>query len=440
VAQKPLADALVQQLFRQYRGRSNAENYQEIHRESKANMSIHQKTYRFRMEPNREQREALNRQAGARRWVWNWALGQRKWYYFKFKKTFPSAELSAKLTMMKSLVEFSWLNDADSQSLQQVLKDLDRAFVNFFEKRARFPKFKSRKNERPRFRIPQRVWFVDGKISVPKIGFIKIKQLQEIEGITKSATFKQDACGHWFVTVVSHFEMPNIVLPKPKVSETVGIDVGLIDFAVLSNGERIATPKFYRKAQRKLRRAQKTVDRREKGSNRRQKAKLRVAKIHQEIAAKRKDFLHKLSTKLIRKYGCICIEDLCIKGLARTKLSKSILDAGHGMFRSMLEYKAEWNYKTVVRVDRFYPSTKMCFECGRVNKNLGLGDRTWTCPSCQLVLDRDLNAALNIKEEGLRLLEKLPQDMRKVKARGADVRLPRNKGEAVGDEARIPCL
>ena len=438
MAQKSFAYPLDQQLLRQHRGRCYVKNDQEVHRESEENMITHQKSYRFRMEPNREQRQALNRQAGARRWVWNWALGQRKWYYAKHKKTFPAAELSAKLTTMKSLVEFSWLNDVDSQMLQQVLKDLDRAFVNFFEKRARFPKFKSRKHEHSRFRMPQRVWFENGKVRIPKIGLVKIRQSQEIEGETKSATFKQDACGHWFVAVVSHFEMPNVVLPKPKSSETVGIDAGLIDFAVLSNGERVETPKFYRKAQRKLRRAQKALNRRVKGSNRRQKAKVRVAKIHQEIADKRKDFLHKLSTKLIRKFGCICIEDLCIKGLARTKLAKSFMDAGHGTFRSMLEYKAEWNLKTVVKVDRFYPSTKMCFECGRVNKTLELGDRVWSCPGCGSVLDRDLNAALNIKEEGLRTFAVGHTEKRN--ARGVDVRPSRKKGKAADVEARIPCL
>src|ERR1019366_2806959 len=202
----------------------------------------------------------------------------------------------------------------------------------------------------------------------------------EIDGKTKSATFKQDACLNWYVTVVVAFTMPDIPLPKPKIKKTVGLDVGLTNFFVLSNGEKTAAPKFYRKAQKKLRRAQQIFSRRKQGSNRQAKARNRVARVHQKTANQRKDFLHKKSTDLINRFDAICIEDLCIKGLAKTKLAKSFLDAAHGEFRRQLTYKTLWNRKHLLVVDRFFPSTKMCSDCGEINNNLTLADRWWVCP------------------------------------------------------------
>jgi putative transposase len=387
------------------------------------------------MRPTREQEQALMRQAGACRWVWNWALARRKEYFAQHGKGIPAKELSAELTALKEQPETAWLKEHDSQALQQVLKDLDKAFGNFFARRAGFPRFKSRKRASASFRIPQRVRVDGGKVYVPKVGWVRIRQSQGIEGQTKSATFKRDACGHWHVTLVVAFCMPNVPLPAPEPATTVGIDAGLKDFLVLSTGEHVGAPRFFRKAQRKLARANRTVARRKKGSKRRDKARKRLARVHQKTANQRRDFLHKHSTDIIKRHGAVCIEDLCVSGLARTKLAKSFHDAAHGEFRRMLQYKALWHRIHLVKVGRFFPSTKTCSTCGAVNDGLTLADRQWTC-SCGAVHDRDLNAASNIRTEGLRILAVGHTDS--LNARGARVRPPAR--EAVGAEPRIPRL
>jgi putative transposase len=366
-------------------------------------MPILQRVYRFRMRPSREQEQSLFRHSGARRFVWNWALARRKAYFAENGKSIPAGQLSKELTAMKELPGTAWLREVDSQLLQQSLADLDRAFRNFFEKRARFPRFKSRKRDQPRFRIPQRVKVDDGKVYVPKTGWVRIRQSQGIEGETKSATFKRDACGHWYVMLVAAFTMPDLVPPMPDAEQTIGIDVGLKDFAVLSNREREPAPRFYRAGQRKLRRAQRAFSRRKNGSNRKAKAKNQVTRVHQKIANRRGDFLHKLSTKIVRRFDGVCIEDLNLAGLARTKLAKSFGDAAIGEFFRQLKYKAVWYFKRLVAIDRFFPSSKTCHECGAVNDALTLSEREWVC-SCGVVHDRDHNASLNIRDEGLRLL------------------------------------
>jgi putative transposase len=364
---------------------------------------MHRKVFRFRMKPNSQQRESLARMAGSRRYVWNWALAQRNAHYRETGKGLPAAELSARLTALKQHPETAWIGDVDSQAMQQTLADLQRAYVNFFEKRARFPRFKSRKRDRARFRIPQRVRIADGRVYVPKVGSVGIRQSQPVDGETKSATFKRDATGKWDVTLVSEFTMPDTALPAADPARVIGIDLGLKDFAVLSNGERIPAPQFFRKAERKLRRAQRALSRREKSSRRRQRAKHKVALVQRKTANQRKDFLHKLTTDLVVKYEGVCIEDLSVKGLVRTKLAKSMTDASLGEFRRQLEYKTIWNRRHLAVIDRWYPSSKTCHVCGAVNAALTLADRNWTC-ECGAHLDRDLNAARNIRTEGLKIL------------------------------------
>ena len=390
------------------------------------------KVFRFRMEPNRAQREALSRMAGARRFVWNWALAQRKAYYLETGKSLPASELSIRLTALKRQPETAWLQDVDSQAIQQVLADLQRAYRNFFEKRARFPRFKSWKRDQSRFRIPQRVQVANGRVYVPKVGTVPIRQSQAVDGATKSATFKRDVTGNWDVTLVAEFTMPDTALPATDPARVVGVDLGLKDFAVLSSGERIPIPQFFRKAERKLRKAQRAFSRRERGSKRRLRAKRNVSLVHRKVANQRKDFVHKFTTGLVAKYDGICIEDLCVKGLARTKLAghaKSILDAAFGETRRQLAYKTVWNRKHLAVVDRWYPSSKTCHVCGAVNAALTLADRNWACIGCGAHLDRDLNASLNIKAEGLKLLAAGHADSN---AQGAGVRPPQL--EAVGVE------
>jgi putative transposase len=368
-------------------------------------MSQHRKVYRFRMRPTMAQEQSLNRLAGARRFIWNWGLARRREYYKATGKTLSYAKLNKELTDLKRQPGMEWLREADAQSLQEALRDLDRAFANFFAKRARYPKFKSRKRDKARFRIPQRVKVTDGKVYVPKVGHVRIRQSQPIEGPTKSATFRRSADGKWYISLVAEFEIPDVILPAPNPAKIIGIDLGLIDFATLSEDDAkpIPTPKFYRKAQRDLRKAQRVLSRRQKGSKRRAKAKLQVAKVHQRIADQRGDFLHKLTTNLINDHDAVCIEDLNVKALARTKLSKSFTDASFGEFKRQLIYKAEWNRRHLIMVNRFFPSSKMCNRCGALNETLTLKDREWDC-DCGAHHKRDFNAACNIRDEGLRIL------------------------------------
>lgn len=304
-------------------------------------MATHRKGYRFRMRTTRSQEQSLNRLAGARRWVWNWALARWKETYQTTGKSISLKQLSAELTALKEQPETAWLKEADSQSLQQVLKDLHRAFTNFFEKRARYPRFKSKKRDPARFRIPQRVKIADGKVYVPKVGQVRIRQSRPVEEKTKSATFRRSADGKWYVTLTVEFDMPDIPLPAPDPAKVVGIDLGLKTFATITGREPIPSPRFFRKGQRKLRKAQRVLSRRKPGSKRKAKAKLKVARVHERIANQRGDFLHKLTSQLVNDNDGVCIEDLSLQGLARTKLAKSFTDASMGEFRRQLTYNTE---------------------------------------------------------------------------------------------------
>ncbi len=360
------------------------------------------KVYRFQMRPTAEQEQMLARFAGARRWVWNWGLARTKAYYAERGTGIGRVALSAELTALKAQPDTAWLKEADSQLLQQTLVDLYRAYENFFERRTRYPRFKAKKRDTARFRIPQRVTVLDGAVSIPKVGRVRIRQSQPLDGTTKSATFKRDATGTWFVSLNVAVEMPDTPLSPVEAEGVVGIDLGLKDFAVLSNGERIAAPKFYRRRERKLRRASKAFSRTRNGSNGRAKARKRIALVHRKTSNQRRDFLHKLSTRLVKEHAGLCIEDLSLKGMVRTKLSKSVSDAGMGGFRRMLEYKSVWHRKPIATISRWYPSSKTCPVCGTINDALTLGDRIWTCECCETTHDRDLTAAVNIRREGLK--------------------------------------
>jgi putative transposase len=367
-------------------------------------MATHCKTYRFRMEPTAGQASSLNRMAGARRFVWNWALRRWKDHYAATGRSISFKQLSAELTLLKQQPETAWLNEVDSQALQQVLKDLRGAFGSFFAKRARHPRFKSRKRDRARFRIPQRVKLDEDKVYVPKVGWVRIRLSQDVEGTTKSATFKREADEHWYVCLVAEFTMPDLASPVPDPARVAGIDLGLIDFATLSDGSSpILAPRFYRKAEKKIRRANRALSRSKRGSKRREKARKRFARAQQKARDQRQDFLHKLTSKLVRDHDGICIEDLNVKGLARTKLAKSFSDAAMGEFRRQLQSKCLWNRKALVVVDRFFPSSRLCNVCGALNDQLTLSDREWDC-ACGAHHQRDFLAACNLRDEGLRRL------------------------------------
>jgi putative transposase len=383
-------------------------------------MAMHRKVFWSRVRPTPDQKGDLRRLAGSRRWLWNWALGRRKAYYAETGNTIPAAQLSAELTALKQQPETAWLQEADSQALQQALKDLDRAFRNFFAKRARFPRFKSKRRDPLRFRIPQRVQVAEGAVIIPKVGKVRIRQSRLVDLPTKSASFRRDGARRWFVSLTAAFEMPDVPIPPPEPALVLGLELGLKDFVVFSDDrDPIPLPKFYRKAQRTLRRAQKAVSRRRDGSKRQRKARAAVARIHARTAEKRADFLHQLTTALVRDHDGLCIEDLSLKGLVRTKLAKSLSDAACGEFRRQLEYKSLWNRKPLAVIGRFFPSTQTCHACGRVNDALTLKDRVWVCEG-GVEHDRDFNAAKNINDEGLRILEVGDTESRN--ARGRPVR------------------
>ena len=379
--------------------------------------------YRFKLEPTPEQERGLSRLAGARRFIWNWGLARRRAHYAEHGKTLQYSALNLELTTLKQDEETKWLREMDSQALQESLRDLDRSFVNFFEKRACFPKFKKKRKQRDSFRIPQRVKIDGERVYCPKIGWIRFHLSQPVIVPTKSATFKRDACGDWFVTLIAEREVEDrISIP----TNPVGIDLGLKAFATFSgDAPDIPIPKFFRKSESVLRKVQRVLSRRKKGSTRRAKTKLRVSRVHRKTARKRSDFLHKTTTALVARYDLICIEDLSIKGLAKTKLAKSILDAAFGEFRRQVEYKAAWSGKLVSVIGRFYPSSKLHRICGTIKADLTLADRIWTCEGCGVIVHRDKNAAENILAEGLNLVAAGQADTQN--AHGASVRLAKCK-------------
>ena len=391
---------------------------------------IYRRVYRFKLEPNAEQTKQLYQLSGARRFICNWALARRNEFYKAEGKTIPAAQLSQELTQLKKQEDRLWLQEADSQLLQQALKDVDKAFQNFFAKRGKFPKFKSRKAGHFAFRIPQRVK-VDGcplggsKCYCPKIGWIRIRQSQEIEGQPKSATFKRDACGDWFVTLTAEFEMPDTTKGRPFAlaapQTPVGVDAGLKEFVFLSNGQSTPAPRLFRKLEKKLAKAQRVLARRKAGSSRRAIAKLRVAKIHRKTTNCRADFVHKTTSDLVQRFDFIGIEDLNVKGMSKNhRLSKSVLDAALGELRRQLEYKCAWNRRHLVVISRWFPSSKMCRCCGAINDALTLSDRVWLC-DCGVTHNRDENAAINILNESLRNFAEGHSE--KKNARGATVSL-----------------
>jgi putative transposase len=359
-----------------------------------------QRCYRFRLDPTAQQAQAFRQFAGCRRWVWNWALARKQAVYQATGARLSALFLMAELVQLKRQPDTAFLKDCDSQALQQTLRDLDRAFKNFFEKRAGKPSRKSRKRTLHAFRIPQRVTIEGACVPIPKIGQVKARIHRALAGTIKSATIKQAASGHWFVTFVSHFEKEET---EPTANRPAGIDVGLETFAAFDNGVKVAPPRFYRQQERKLKRLHRRLSHCRKGSRNRSKARRRLAVGSAKVRNQRNDWLHKRSREIVRDHDTVCIEDLGLKGLARTKLAKSFSDAAHGTFARMLLYKGLWYDCRVVKVDRFFASTKTCSGCGH-RQTLKLSERRWVCGKCRLAHDRDINAARNLLTEGLRTL------------------------------------
>jgi putative transposase len=361
--------------------------------------------YNFRLYPTVGRQRELAKAFGCARVVFNDALAARQ-EAFENGERISDGELSKRPTEAKKTPERVWLAEVSSVVLQQALADLNTAYRNFFQsitgkrKGARVapPKFRSRKDNHQSIRFTKNSRFAvtaGGKLRLPKIGDITVRWSRELPSDPSSVTVIRDASGRYFASFVVQPDDQ----PLPEVDSEVGIDLGLSTFAVLSDGKAVTSPRFLRQAERKLRKAQKSLFRKEKGSANRAKARVKVAKAHAEVADTRRDWAHKNSTRIIRDNQAVYVEDLCVKGLARTRLAKSVHDAGWSMFTRMLEEKAQRYGRTFGKVNRFFPSSQLCSACGRVDGPKPLHIREWTCP-CGTTHDRDLNAAENILAAG----------------------------------------
>ncbi|NED22518.1 transposase [Streptomyces sp. SID9913] len=365
--------------------------------------------YSFRLYPGAGQRMALARAFGCARVVYNDALRARETARsdgMPFPKT---GDLSKQLiTEAKNTPERAWLGEVSAVVLQQSLRDLDTAYRNFFDglkgKRPRMgaPRYKSKRDTRQSVRFTANArWSVTagGKLRLPKIGDVKVRWSRTLPSVPSTVTVVKDSAGRYFASFVVATG-PQEVLPE--ITPEVGIDLGLGHFAVLSDGTKVDSPRFLRRAEKRLKKAQRALSRKEKGSSNRNKARLKVARAHAPVADARREFHHRLSTKLIRENQAVAVEDLAVKGLARTRLAKSVHDAGWSAFVSMLEYKAARYGRTFVKIGRFEPTSQVCSRCGVKDGPKPLHVRVWTCGACGAVLDRDVNAAVNVaKAAGL---------------------------------------
>ena len=356
---------------------------------------------RIRLYPTNAQQEKLAQAFGCARWFWNNSLAKTQEVYQATGKGLGQFALNARLPVLKT--EFEWLSATHSQVLQSVSLNLSRSFVNFFERRASYPKFKS-KHRRQTIQYPQGVKVVDGcKLYLPKIGHVKAVIHRGLVGAMKTVTVSKDVSGEYYASILMDDgqELPAV----SHDGKFIGIDVGLESFAVTSDGSKFDSERFFRKSARNLKRKQQNLSRKTKGSNCRNKARLQVARVHAKVANQRKDYLHKLSRRIVDENQVIAVEDLFVKGMmANHCLAKSIGDAGWGMFTGMLKYKAARVGKGYIEVNRFFPSSKTCSCCMHAQQSMPLQVRAWTCDRCGIKHDRDVNAAINIRNEAKRML------------------------------------
>ncbi len=393
-------------------------------------------TYKLRLTPTKEQEVLLSKHFGSIRYVYNLFLDRRTKFYLEAKekqlakKTLTYVDMAKELTQIKTHEETEWLNEVNSQSLQHSLKHLDGAYNRFFKKLAKFPRFKSKKNKQS-FRIPQFVTIANKRIHFPKFKEgIKIDLHREIEGEINYATITRNKAGQYYACI----GVTRTIEPKSKTDKMIGIDLGIKSLVVCSDGQTFPNIKTTKQYEKQLRLRQKELSRTKKGSKGRDKARLKVGKIQVKIANIRHNHLHQITSKLIRDNQTIVCEDLSVKNMMSNRcLSKSIGDASWGELVRQLTYKAGWYGRKLIKIDRYFPSSKTCSHCGYINEGLTLDQREWKCPRCQENLDRDLNASLNILRQGLNNLMVGTTKL----AACPDVRPIRNNGQLVGAETNL---
>ena len=365
-----------------------------------------EKAFKFRIYPNKTQQVLLQKTFGCTRYIYNHFLAKRIELYKQDKSSMSYNQCSKELTLLKQ--EVTWLKEPDKDALQKSLKDLDVAYKNFFARpEAGFPRFKSKHDRHKSYRTSYtngNIKFLGKKIQLPKLGKVKIKDKRtQLEGRILNATVSQEPDGEYYVSICCT-DVPMVALEP--VNHNVGIDLGLKEFAIASDGKKYANPKYLAKSLKRLKFLQKSLSRKTKGSSNRNKARIKVARLYAKIANQRRDSLQKLSTELIRNNDVICLEDLQVKNMVKNhKLAQAISDVSWSEFVRMLSYKAEWYRRKIVKIDKFFPSSQICNCCGHKHiETKDLSVRKWACPQCGAVHDRDVNAAINILNEGLRIV------------------------------------
>ena len=362
------------------------------------------KAYKYRIYPAKTQITLIEKHFGSTRFLYNYFLDYRQKEYAKGNKKVSYNITQAELTKLKKLEEYKWLNECGSQSLQMSLRSLDNAFGKFFKKQGGYPKFKSKKHTHQSFTAPQNIKVVNNRVYLPKFtkDGLKVKLHREIP---KEATLKQATISRqnnqYFISILID---DNISIPKPTKAKTaVGLDMGITHHIITSDGVKYPNNRHYNKSQKKLLKLQRRLSKKQKGSNNRQKAKLRVQKLHTKVTNQRKDNLHKISNEITNQYDIICLETLNVKGMVKNhKLAKSIADVAWSEFMRQLEYKASWRGKTIIKIDKWFPSSQICSYCGASTGKKPLNIREFDCPHCKKKnIDRDINAAVNIRNYGL---------------------------------------
>ncbi len=361
------------------------------------------RTFKYKIKPTVKQSEQLNRTFGCTRFVYNWGLDVKKSSYAESKKSVSYVDLAKMLTSLKK--EKPFLCEVANESLQQSLRNLDTAFTRFFRLKKGFPKYKSRHDSKQSAKFINCVHFDfdKWKVKIPRVGWVKLCKNRTFD-LSKcklgTLTVSRDNCGEYWVSIVVTTDETTPTRTKLDKSNAVGVDLGIKDFAILSDGTKCGNPKFLEKGSERLKRLQRQHSKKKKGSKNRERARLLVARQHRRIRNRRNDFLHKITTSLVNSdYTTFCLEDLNVEGMMKNHhLARSISNAAWTAFRTMMEYKCERSGKNVIFIGRFEPSSKTCHKCGYINKDLKLSDRKWTCPNCGKVLDRDVNAAINIRE------------------------------------------